>query len=47
MHISVSAQIENKVENFSAIWNKKEEMSEISIQLPQDNYAGESVTIKL
>ena len=47
MHISVSAQIENKGENFNAIWNEKEEMSKISIDLPNGVYAGNSITVKL
>lgn len=47
MHISVSAKIEKTGENFNAIWNNKTEMSEVSIDLPQGNYAGKSVTVKL
>ncbi|PHQ61644.1 MAG: chondroitin lyase [Maribacter sp.] len=47
IHISVSSRIEKTGDNFNAVWNKKEKMSNIAIQLPQKNYAGESVTIPL
>ncbi|MFK5972402.1 MAG: polysaccharide lyase family 8 super-sandwich domain-containing protein [Flavobacteriaceae bacterium] len=47
IHISVSSRIEKTGDNFNAIWNKKNKMSNIAIQLPQKNYAGESVTIHL
>jgi len=47
MHLTYSTKIEKEGENFKAIWNEKKHVSEISIDLPQDNYAGESVSIKL
>ncbi len=47
IHLFISTRIEKSGKNFSAIWNEKEKMSEISIDLPQGNYAGESVTVNL
>ncbi len=47
IHIYVSSRIEKTGENFNVIWNEKTGMSEISIDLPQGNYASKSVTIKL
>ncbi len=47
MHLSISTRINKAGENFSTIWNEKEQVTEISIKLPKDNYAGSSVTIKL
>ncbi len=47
IHLSVSVRIEKTEENFNANWNEKTWMSEISIDLPQGNYTGQSVTIKL
>lgn len=47
MHISVSFRIEKEGKNFKSIWNEKEGVSEIAIDLPQGNYAGQSVTIQL
>jgi hypothetical protein len=43
----VSAQFEKSGENFTAVWNASQGTTRISIELPQDNYAGDSVTIKL
>jgi len=45
MYLSVSNRIEKTDENFSAIWNNKEQVSNISIDLPKGVYAGKSVTI--
>lgn len=47
IHLTLSIKIEKEGENFKAIWNEKEKLSEIAIDLPQYNYAGQSVTIKL
>ncbi|NOR76105.1 MAG: chondroitin lyase, partial [Draconibacterium sp.] len=47
MLLSVSTKIEKRGKNFKSVWNEKEGMSEISIDLPQGNYAGSSVTINL
>ncbi len=46
-HISVSARVEKVSEDFHSVWNETEKASEITIDLPQTNYAGESVTVKL
>ena len=46
-NLSVSAKIEKNGENFNAVWNAVRGTTNLSIDLPQDNYAGESVTIKL
>ncbi len=45
--LSFSAKIEKSGENFNAVWNANKELTHVSIELPQDNYAGDSVTIKL
>ncbi len=45
--LSVSARIENSGEDFTTVWNNKDNLSDISIPLPQGNYAGKSKTIKL
>lgn len=45
IHFSLSQKIEGKGEDFTSHWNEKNKMSEISINLPQNNYAGQSVTI--
>lgn len=47
MHLSISARIEKEGENFNAVWNEKEKNTQLVIDLPQDVYAGQSVTIKL
>jgi len=46
-HLSVTAKIISHGEDFVSVWNEMEGLSEISIDLPQGNYAGQSVTIKL
>ncbi len=46
-HLSVSARIEKLGENYISLWNDQKKVSNISIQLPQGNFAGESTTIKL
>jgi chondroitin AC lyase len=46
-NLEVSAQFEKSGENFTAVWNASQGTTRISIELPQDNYAGDSVTIKL
>ena len=45
IHLSISSKIEKSGDNFKAVWNEKEKATEIAIELPQDNYAGQSVTI--
>ncbi len=47
MMLSISTRIEKEGDNFKAVWNEKEKISEIIINLPKDNYAGKSITIKL
>jgi len=47
MIFSVSAKVEKEGSNFKAVWNEKEKVSEITIDLPQGNYAGSSVSIDL
>ncbi len=47
MHISVSAKIEKHTDNINAIWDENRGMTGISIQLPQGDYTGKSVTVKL
>lgn len=46
-NLSVSSKIEKSGENFNTVWNASEGITQISIELPKDNYAGDSVTIKL
>lgn len=46
-NLSVSVKIEKKGENFRSFWNAGKGFTHISIELPQDNYAGDSVTIQL
>ncbi|MGC9353642.1 MAG: polysaccharide lyase family 8 super-sandwich domain-containing protein, partial [Mariniphaga sp.] len=46
-NLSVSAKIEKNGENFDAVWDASSGLSHVSIVLPRDNYAGDSVTIKL
>jgi chondroitin AC lyase len=47
IHLSISSRIEKVGEKFTAVWNEKEKVSEFSIELPQDHYAGQSITIFL
>lgn len=47
MHLAISKKIEKQGENYNTVWDEKKGLSEISIDLPQGNYAGKSVTIEL
>ena len=47
IHLIVSGKIEKTGNGFKASWNQIKSLSEISIDLPQDVYAGKSVTIEL
>lgn len=47
IHITVSQKMEKSGDNFRSFWNEKKRVSEISIDLPQTVYAGQSVTIEL
>jgi chondroitin AC lyase len=44
---SVNYRVEKKGQNFTAVWNEAKGVSEIFVDLPQDGYAGQSVTVKL
>ena len=46
IHLSVNMKIEKKDQQVNAVWNDKKGESEITIDLPQEAYAGQSVTIK-
>jgi chondroitin AC lyase len=46
-HFSVSQNIQKQGENYRIEWNEMENKSEIRIDLPHGNFAGQSVTIKL
>ncbi|MFA7582789.1 MAG: polysaccharide lyase family 8 super-sandwich domain-containing protein, partial [Proteiniphilum sp.] len=46
-NLSVTTRIDKKGSNFWTVWNEDEQATHISIALPQDNYAGDSVTIQL
>ncbi len=46
-NLSISSKINATGNNFIAIWNESEGETHLSIELPKDNYAGDSVTIKL
>ena len=45
MHVSVNNKIDVQHENYSSTWNEIKKVSEITIDLPQGNYAGQSATI--
>jgi chondroitin AC lyase len=47
LHLSISAKIEKKAADFNAVWNPEKGISEITIELPQTVYAGQSVSINL
>jgi chondroitin AC lyase len=46
IHLSVSSKIEKSGEHFRAAWNEQKAVTEVTITLPQGNYAGQSVTIE-
>ncbi len=45
IHLTLNAPLEKTGENFKASWNESEKITEVSIDLPQEHYAGKSVTI--
>jgi len=45
IHLSVTAKIEKSGDKFQAVWNEEDGVTEFAIELPRDNYAGQSVTI--
>jgi chondroitin AC lyase len=47
VNLFLSAKIEKEESNFKSVWNEKTGMSEIWIDLPDGNYAGQSVTVQL
>jgi chondroitin AC lyase len=46
-HLSISIKTEKTGDNYSAVWNEKTGMTNISVDLPKTVYAGQSVTINL
>jgi len=44
LHFRISQKFNSKQEEFKARWNPKKGMTEITVDLPQKNYAGQSVT---
>ena len=46
IHLTVSGKIEKSGKNFKVFWDESKSTSEISIDLPQDVYAGKSATIE-
>jgi len=46
-YFSVSTEIQKQGENFRIEWMEMDNMSEVKIDLPHGNFAGQSVTIKL
>ncbi len=46
-HLSISQKITNPGQYLNAVWDENENMTHITIRLPQKNYTGASVTIKL
>ena len=47
MHLSISSKINKKGEGYSAVWDDVKQASNISFDLPQNVYAGKSVSIEL
>ncbi len=46
-HLAISQKVTNPGQYLNALWDEKEGMTHITIRLPQKNYTGSSVTIKL
>lgn len=47
MHISISTKIKKKAETYSAQWDRKKGVSDITIEMPTGVEAGKSITIHL
>ncbi len=47
MHFSLSTKKEQIGNNFNMIWNERTNMTDVTIDLPDGDYTGSSVTIKL
>lgn len=46
LHLSINSKVDKNDEVINSVWNKAKNISEIAIQLPQNVYAGKSVTVK-
>lgn len=46
-HLSISERVDKSGDNFTSSWNEKTGLSDFSVDLPNDVYAGSSETIKL
>lgn len=46
-HLSLSHKVEGSGENYQAIWDANKGVSRMWIDLPLDNYSGDSVTVKI
>jgi chondroitin AC lyase len=46
IHLNVSGKVEKNGKNYKALWEESTNMSEISIDLSQDVYAGKSTTLE-
>jgi chondroitin AC lyase len=47
IRLSTSALIEGSGEHWKALWNRKEKASILDIDLPRDEYAGQSIVLTL
>jgi chondroitin AC lyase len=47
VHLTLSTKVERTGNHFTARWNENKAVSELALDLPQDVYAGKSVTINL
>ncbi|MDZ7606238.1 MAG: hypothetical protein U5K79_11780 [Cyclobacteriaceae bacterium] len=47
IHISVTAKVEGLSDKLTATWDDVAKMSQITIDLPDGVYAGQSVTVEL
>jgi chondroitin AC lyase len=47
IHFSINTPISKSGNNFTATWDEKKQITRLAIELPQGNYAGQSVTIQL
>lgn len=47
LHFSTSEKIKKAGEGFRAVWNERDQLSDISVEMPQGDFAGKSVTVDL
>jgi hypothetical protein len=47
IHLSISARVEKRGDNFRSVWDESRKVSDISVDLPLAVFAGESVTINI